>query len=63
MGEHVRKDVLRKCGDAVLPSSHPLSRMVRTVLDRLTTVSGVEGVAWEVVVIDAPDINAFVTPG
>lgn len=58
------KQLLQQYGGRILPPSHPTSRMVQGVLDRLGPVSGGGDVSWEAVVIDDPDtINAFVTSG
>ena len=51
-------------GREILQPSHPDSRMVTKVLQRLIPAAGLEGQKWEVRVIDDPDEqNAFVLPG
>ena len=64
LSREIHQQLLRQYGRQILPSGHPSSRMVQTVLDRLIPVSGALGLSWEVVVIDDPKMmNAFVTPG
>lgn len=56
--------VMQEYGRQILPPSHPDSRMVNKVLQRLIPAAGLEGQKWEVKVIDDPDqANAFVLPG
>ncbi|KAL6716913.1 metalloendopeptidase [Lecanora helva] len=48
----------------ILSSSHPYSKMVNRVLQRLIPASGQESLKWEVHVINDPHVkNAFVMPG
>lgn len=59
-----REQVLQEFRGKVLPPSHPYSRMVKRVLQRLIPVSGLEHLHWEIGVIDDPSQkNAFVMPG
>lgn len=64
MGQQLYQQVMREYGGKVLPASHPESRMVRRVLERLVPHSGLEGQGgWEVRVIEDEQANAFVIPG
>ncbi|KAJ5576401.1 Chaperone tailless complex polypeptide 1 [Penicillium sp. DV-2018c] len=64
MGEESYRDVLASERGKVLPDSHPLTRMVDGVLQRLIPQAPVEGADWRVHVIDNPGmVNAFVLPG
>ncbi|CAF9917222.1 hypothetical protein IMSHALPRED_003508 [Imshaugia aleurites] len=56
--------IMQAYGREILQPSHPDSRMVTKVLQRLIPAAGLEGQKWEVRVIDDPDEqNAFVLPG
>lgn len=58
------KQLLQEYRGRILSPSHPTSRMVQEVLDRLAPVTGAGNVSWEAVVIDDPNtINAFVISG
>lgn len=62
-GHAMYKQTLQEYGNRILPASHPKSRMVQRVLDRLIPNSGLEDEQWEVYVINDPMKNAFVIPG
>ena len=56
--------IMQEYGSRVLPPHHPYSRLVNRVLQKLIPASGLDGLQWEVRVIDAPaEKNAFVMPG
>lgn len=56
--------IMQEFGGRVLPPNHPYSRLVNRVLQRLIPASGLDGLKWEVRVIDDPaQKNAFVMPG
>ena len=56
--------IMQEFGSRVLPPNHPYSRLVNRVLERLIPASGLDGLKWEVRVIDDPaQKNAFVMPG
>jgi predicted Zn-dependent protease len=56
--------VMQQYGQAILPSSHPYSRLVTKVMKRLIAAAGMEDDAsWEVHVIQSDEKNAFVLPG
>ena len=56
--------IMQEFGSRVLPPHHPYSRLVNRVLQKLIPASGLDGLQWEVRVIDAPtEKNAFVMPG
>lgn len=59
------QQVMQEYGNKILPPSHPQSRMVQRVLDRLLPHSGLDYSSgqWEVHVIQDPMKNAFVIPG
>ena len=62
MGEF--RSVMEEFGQRVLPPNHPYSVLVNRVVARLLPVSGLEGLNWQVRVIDDPQTkNAFVMPG
>jgi predicted Zn-dependent protease len=64
MGEESYREVLASERGKVLSDSHPLSRMVNGVLQRLIPQAPLEGANWRVHVIDDPGmVNAFVLPG
>ena len=64
MGQKLYQQVMREYGGKVLPASHPQSRMVRRVLEKLVPNSGLERQGgWEVSVIEDEQANAFVIPG
>lgn len=45
-------------------ADHPASEIVQCVMNRLIPFSGLEGLNWEVKVIDDPGVrNAFIFPG
>lgn len=50
------EEYLRKYGGQILPPGHPSSRMAQMVMDRLLSVIRAGDTAWEVVVIDDPNI-------
>ncbi len=58
------KLVMQEFGDKVLPPDHPYSRVVNRVVSRLLPYAGLQGLNWEVRVIDDRNVkNAFVMPG
>ena len=62
MGEIAFREILQS--EKVLPNSHPMTRAVRRVGKQLAIVSGeYESNKWEFVVVDSPEMNAFVLPG
>ena len=69
MGQEMYEQVMREYRSKVLPETHPKSRMVRRVLERLIPNSGLvaegrDGMgSWEVRVIESEEVNAFVIPG
>ncbi|KAJ6171452.1 hypothetical protein N7470_000519 [Penicillium chermesinum] len=64
MGEQTYRETLQAERGKVLPDSHPLTRTVDRVLQRLIPFSGLENVDWKVHVIkDDRVANAFVIPG
>ncbi|OHE92963.1 peptidase family M48 [Colletotrichum orchidophilum] len=65
-GEQVKRVIydVESQGGRFLPSWDPRAQMVARVMRRLIPVSGLEGLEWEVRVIDDPGtLNAFVLPG
>lgn len=59
-------EIKREYRGKFLPDWDPRVVKVKKVLDRLlpfATSEGLEGVDWEVHVIDSPEQNAFVIPG
>jgi len=63
-GSMMYQQTMQQYGTQLLPPSHPKSRMVRRVLDRLIPHSGLlQNEEWEVHVIDDAMKNAFVIPG
>lgn len=62
-GEQLYQQVMQEYGNKILPPSHPQSRMVQRVLDRLLPHSGLSYEGWEVHVIQDDIKNAFVIPG
>ncbi|KAJ5145556.1 uncharacterized protein N7515_000120 [Penicillium bovifimosum] len=64
MGEESYREILASERGKVLSDTHPLTRMVNGVLQRLIPQAEVEGAEWRVHVIDDPKmVNAFVLPG
>lgn len=47
----------------LLPPNHPYTRLCERVVERLGPATGMEGVKWQVHVIDQNVPNAFVIPG
>lgn len=62
-GQMMYEQTLQEYGRQILPASHPKSRMVQRVLNRLIPHSGLENEKWEVHVINDDMKNAFVIPG
>ena len=63
-GQDGFQTIMQEFGSRVLPPTHPYSRLVNRVLQRLIPASGLDGLKWEVRVIDDPaQTNAFVLPG
>jgi predicted Zn-dependent protease len=62
-GKMMYQQTMEQFGNQILPDSHPKSRMVQRVLNRLIPHSGLEGEEWEVHVINDQMKNAFVIPG
>ncbi|KAK6433130.1 metalloendopeptidase [Oleoguttula sp. CCFEE 5521] len=62
-GKQMYQQTMQEFGNRLLPPSHPKSRMVQRVLNRLIPHSGLDGEEWEVHVIEDPMKNAFVIPG
>lgn len=61
-GAHWYKQIIQQYEGRILPETHPHSRMVNRVMERLVAGWG-EG-EWEAVVIDDDETaNAFVLPG
>ncbi|KXJ14754.1 Metalloendopeptidase OMA1, mitochondrial [Exaiptasia diaphana] len=59
------KQALEVCGDNILPVNHPDHIRVFQVTKRLVTKNQckeMEGIKWQVNVVDTPDMNAFVLP-
>lgn len=68
LGESTVEEVKQQYEGRFLDDSDPRSRMVKRVLERLLPVAfeqgaGMSEMAWEVHVIDSPEMNAFVVPG
>ena len=64
MAKSQYQGIMQAYGREILPPSHPDSKMVNKVLQRLIPAAGLEGQNWEVKVIDDPEqMNAFVLPG
>lgn len=64
MGKRRFEQLMSIYGSQILPDSHPATRQVTRVLERLISLSGVVESGWEVRVINAPnEMNAFVLPG
>jgi predicted Zn-dependent protease len=63
MGEQGYQEIMRQFRGEILPEWDPRVRMVERVMNRLIPVSGLESAKWQVHVIDADEINAFVLPG
>ena len=58
------QQVIRQYQTQILPPSHPATRLVQKVLERLIPSTGLDGQNWEVNVIDDnQQMNAFVIPG
>jgi Zn-dependent protease with chaperone function len=57
-------EVQQQYGSRILADGDARVRLVRRVLQRLLPYApGVEGLQWEVTVIESPEENAFVVPG
>ncbi|KAE9367074.1 hypothetical protein N431DRAFT_318160, partial [Stipitochalara longipes BDJ] len=57
--------MIKEIEPAILPENHPITKLVRTVLDRLLPSSGLEHLDWKVHVVNAPAldiVNASVSP-
>ncbi|KAJ5755433.1 hypothetical protein N7533_004976 [Penicillium manginii] len=64
MGAESYREVLASERGKVLPDSHPLTKSVDRVLQRLIPMADIEGAEWKVHVIkDDGNANAFVLPG
>ncbi|KAJ3006920.1 hypothetical protein HKX48_009408, partial [Thoreauomyces humboldtii] len=63
MARQAYNQVMAQYHHRILPSNHPLSVFVQKVADKLVRVSNLQGLKWEVHVIDDPQRNAFVLPG
>jgi predicted Zn-dependent protease len=48
-------EVMHQFGGRILPKSHPYSKFVRRVAQRLVNVSGMEDMKWEFYVVDSPE--------
>ncbi|EPE27585.1 hypothetical protein GLAREA_04376 [Glarea lozoyensis ATCC 20868] len=62
-GQMAYRHVMSDYGRAILPQWDSRTKQVERVMRRLIPASGMEGVDWEVCVIDSPEANAFVIPG
>lgn len=61
-GQESYKQIVRDFGGHTLAKTHPYSRMVKRVMERL--VARLDEKDWEVVIIDDDNtMNAFVLPG
>jgi Zn-dependent protease with chaperone function len=57
-------EIQQQYGSQILADGDARVRLVRRVLQRLLPYApGVEGLQWEVTVIESPEENAFVVPG
>lgn len=68
LGESTVAEIKQQYAGRFLDDSDPRSRLVKRVLERLLPFAFREGeglseMAWEVHVIDSPEMNAFVVPG
>lgn len=64
MGTESYREILNSERGKILPTHHPLTKMVDGVLQRLIPGIEIEGADWKVHVIkDDENINAFVLPG
>ena len=64
MGLQQYQQVVRQYQGQILPPSHPATRLVQKVLERLIPSTSLNGQNWEVNVIDDnQQMNAFVIPG
>ena len=63
LSEEMYKSLIREHRRQILPSWDPRTQLVRRVLDRLISGSGLTAKGWEVHVIEDPQANAFVIPG
>lgn len=68
LGESTVAEIQQTYAGRFLDDSDPRSRMVKRVLERLLPHAfeagkGLSEMAWEVHVIDSPEMNAFVVPG
>ena len=63
MAQQLYGQVMQEFGSRVLPAWHPNSKLVNKVMNRLIPASGLEDQAWEVHVVNDPQMNAFVLPG
>ncbi|KAJ3147544.1 hypothetical protein HDU86_007942 [Geranomyces michiganensis] len=63
MAQQGYHEIMREFGRHILPPAHPYSVLVKQVAERLIRVCGLDGLNWEVHVIDSPEKNAFVLPG
>ncbi|OLL24654.1 Mitochondrial metalloendopeptidase OMA1 [Neolecta irregularis DAH-3] len=57
------REIMTRYRNQILPGNHPTSRFVSNVAQRIIKVSGLEGLRWEIHVIDSPEKNAFILPG
>lgn len=48
-------EVMHQYGSRILPKSHPYSKFVSRVAQRLVNVSGMEDMKWEFYVVDSPE--------
>jgi Zn-dependent protease with chaperone function len=62
-GQRLYQQIMAENRGSILPEWDSRSRMVQRVMNRLIPVSEMEGVDWEVHVINSSEMNAFVIPG
>ncbi|XP_032232170.2 metalloendopeptidase OMA1, mitochondrial isoform X2 [Nematostella vectensis] len=63
--EEEYRQVLEQCGEHILPVNHPYHRRVFEVAQRLVMANRseeIDGIKWQVNVVDTDDVNAFVLP-
>lgn len=63
MSDQLYQQVMQQYGRQILPEQDRRVQKVKRVMSRLIPNSGIDGVEWQVHVIDSPEKNAFVIPG
>ncbi|KAF9163625.1 hypothetical protein DFQ27_001101 [Actinomortierella ambigua] len=63
MAKQAYQQVMNEFGKSMLPPNHPVAQYVQRVARRIIQASGMQGLDWEVHVIQSDEKNAFVLPG